>query len=73
MKSPRGMDLSVTGCYKNNTVQIIIEIVFDFIWVCHRRRIGTDDCCMFIARQPLFRNGLNRAYCSVSARLKCQF
>ena len=25
--------------------------VFDFIWVGHRRCIGTDDGCMFIARQ----------------------
>ena len=33
-----------------------------------RRLIIT--CCAFV---KLLRNGLNRAYCSVSARLKCQF
>ena len=30
-----------TWCCRNNTVQIIVEPVFDFIWVGHRRRIST--------------------------------
>ena len=43
-------ELVCTECCSNNTVQIIVEFVFDFIWVGHCRRIGTDDGCMFIAR-----------------------
>ena len=44
-------ELVCTGCCRNNTVQIIVELVFCFILVGHQRRIGSDDGCIFIARQ----------------------
>ena len=49
LKSPRD-ELVCTGCCRNKTVQIIVELVFDFILVGHRRCIGTDGGCMFIVR-----------------------
>ena len=46
LKSPRRMSLSVRGCCRNHRIQIIIEPVFNLIWVDHYEYIGTYNCCM---------------------------
>ena len=39
------------GCCRNHRIQIIIELVFNLIWVGHCGCIGTYNCCMPLARQ----------------------
>ena len=34
------------GCCRNHRIQIIIELVFNLIWVGHFGCIGTHNCCM---------------------------
>ena len=43
--------LVCTECCRAYTARIIIELVFNFIWVSHRRRIGINDGCRYFATQ----------------------
>ena len=45
------------GCCRNHRIQIIIEPVFNLIWVGHCRCIGTYNCCM-----PLVRYGKSKRH-----------
>ena len=44
-------ELVCMGCCRYDSAHSITEFVFDFICVGHRRRIGTYDGCIFIARK----------------------
>ena len=39
------------GCSRNHRIQIIIELVFDLIWVGHCGCIGTYNSCMPLIRE----------------------
>ena len=50
LKFPRNVTLSVLGAAEITDIQIIIELVFDIIWVGHCGCIRTYNCCMPLAR-----------------------
>ena len=52
---------------------LLISCEFNLISYYSRKKHGLTLFFFLTKGEPLLRNGLNRAYCSVSARLKCQF
>ena len=80
-----GAVITLVGMSQHCTVVVYIVIIFFFFLIScefnlisyysRKKKTWFDIVFVFFLTkgEPLLRNGLNRTYCSVSARLKCQF